>query len=343
MVKKIQLSTADAGTYYTLPGNSGELRNEAGQLTDTIFGQDYQSTQSGLISWTLNANALYKGFAGYVCTMKKASGSTAAADEPLSAVAGQEYQVTDAAHRLIDVTAEFIVNDNAVAVDAADIESIDFLNGRVTFAAGYVVTGPVTADMSYLTLAAIAGAKSFTLTQTAATIDTTDMPTAQANDGWREFDYGLKTVSLEISGIYKSTNGFVDALQARENIYVEINPDGSGKSIFRGIFKYTQQGQQGDVGALEEENITLNLAVPDGDKWVSPISWEHNATTLNMAVQIALNAWQNSDLVYAKYLPDGVAGFKGPAVVTDVSLQGGLEAMNEFTCNLQGSGAPVAV
>ena len=343
MVKRIQLATTEAGTYYTLPGNSGELRNEAGQLTDTIFGQDYESTQSGLISATLNANALYKGFAGYVATLKKASASTPTADEATTQVGtSKSYQITDATHRLLDVNTPIVVSDGGVD-KTTEVESIDFLNGIVTFLAAYAPTGAITVDGAYLSLTPIAGAKSFTLTQTAATKDTTDMPTAQANDGWKTFDYGLKTVSLEMGGTYKVTNGFVQALQDRENIYVEINPDGSGKSVFRGIFKYTQQSQSGDVGALEEETVTLNLAVPDGDLWVAPVAWVHTNSQLNQAIRIAVDGWQNNTLVWAKYLPDGTAGLGGQAVVTDVSLKGGLEAMNEFTCNLQLSDEPTTI
>lgn len=346
MVKRVQLS-ADDVTYYTLPGNSGELRNEAGQLTDTIFGQDFQSTQPGLITWTLNSNALYKGFAGYIVKLNKGGTPVTMTDEAMSLVSGKTYQITTVAHQYIDIATAILVKDNAVD-HTADVESIDFLHGKVTFKAAYTPVGPITITGAYVPMVPIAGAKTFTLTQTMNAIDNTDIPTAKANTGFRTFEAtGLRTVTMELGGIYKLSNGFVAALIARAPIYVEINPDNSDLSVARGLFKYTGQGQSGDVGALEEETVNLGLSVPQDLGAIliqTPFSWVHSGlTTLSQAVQIALAAWQNNDNVYLKYLPDGVNGFKGQGVVTDISLSGGLEAMNQFTVNLQGSDAPIPV
>lgn len=346
MVKRIQLS-ADDTTYYTLPGNSGELRNEAGQLTDTIFGQAFQSTQPGLITWTLNSNALYKGFAGYIVKLNKGGTPVVMTNEAMSLVSGKTYQITNAAHNVIDLGTTIVVKDNAVD-HTADVLSIDFTTGKVTFKAAYTPTGPITITGAYVPMVAIAGAKTFTLTQTMNAIDNTDIPIAKANTGFRTFEAtGLKTVTLELGGIYKLSNGFVAALIARTPIYVEINPDNSNLSVARGLFKYTGQGQSGDVGALEEETVSLGLSVPQDIGAIAietPFSWVHsNVTTLAQAVQIALAAWQNGTVPYVKYLPDGTNGFKGRGVITDISLSGGLEAMNQFTVNIQGSDAPIAV
>lgn len=347
MVKRVQISSDDI-TYFTLPGNSGELRNEAGELTDTIFGQPFESFESGLISWTLNSNALYKGFAGYIVKLMKGGAPIAMVDEPMNLVAGKTYIITNTAKQFIDIATTIVVED-ATVDHTADVESINFVTGEVTFKAAYTVTAPVTITGAYIPTTAIAGAKTFTLTQTANPIDNTDIPTAKANTGFRTFEAtGLKSVSLELGGIYKLANGFVAALIARAPIYIEINPDNSNLSVARGIFKYTAQGQSGDVGALEEETVTLRLNVPQdlpsGIVWSTPFAWKHAAlTTLSMAIRKALLAWEANASLFVKYLPDGVAGFKGGAVVTDISLSGGLESMNEFVVNVQGSGAPTAI
>lgn len=344
MVKRIQLSDDDT-TYYTVPGNSGEVRDEMGLLNDTIFGQSFESNEAGLISWTLSTQGFYKGFAGYVVKLMKGGTPTTITAQAMSLVSGKTYVVTDTTKQLIDLDTAVIVLDNAVD-HTADVESIDFLFGKVTFKSAYTVTGPVTITAKYIPLTAIAGARTFNLAQTATANDNTDIPTAKANNGWRTFemDSGLKTVGLELGGIYKSSNDFRTALQTRSKIYVEINPDNSNLSVCRGVFKYTGRDQSGDVGAIEEENITLSLNVPQGDIWVVPFRWNHSAlTTLSMAIQKALAAWETGGEIFAKYLPDGTNGFKGPGVVTDISLSGGLEAMNEFTINIQGSDAPTAV
>ena len=340
MAKRVQIASTENGTYYTLPGNAAELSNENGELADTIFGQEFSSSESGIGSWSITSNALYKGFAGYIVALKKSGTSTAMTDEAMTLVSGKTYQINTLSKQIWDTAVAIVVEDNAVAVDAEDIANIDYLAGRVTFDAGYTVTGPVTISGNYLPTTEIAGSKSFTLTMTSAAIDSTDIPTAKANGGFKTFDPGLNTASFELAGIYTSSNGNSASLVGRLPVTLEVNPDNAGKSIARGIFKYLSQGQSGDVGALEEETITFNLSVPDVEKMKAPFTWIHASDTkLNQGIRILLDAWLNKTKVWVKYLPDGTNGHTGEAVVTDMSLSGGLEAMNEFSVTLQGTGA----
>src|SRR3954470_11188317 len=99
MAKRVQLS-ADDITYYTLPGNSGQLMNEAGVLDDTIFGHSFKSNQPGLNGWKMQSPAYYKGFAGYVANVKMTGTSTLMTAEACSLVSGKTYQVTAAAKRI---------------------------------------------------------------------------------------------------------------------------------------------------------------------------------------------------------------------------------------------------
>jgi hypothetical protein len=344
MAKRVRLSDDNGVTWYTLPGNSAELSTEAGEIEDTIFGQSFGSTQSGLLGWTINGNALYKGFAGYNAKILKTGASTVMTDEAMTLVSGKTYQITNALHRVLNRTVAVVVEDNNVAVSAANIESIDYLFGRVTFVSGYTPTGPITITGAWLATAVVGCANSYTLNQTAEAVDNTCMDTAQANAGHRTYEYGLKTVSLELQGVYKAANGFLAALIARTEMIIEVNPDGNGKSVARGYFKPVNTGQSGDVGDLEQETIQFNLSVPDVSNMQWPFHWIHAAdTTLNMSVQKALAAWEASTLIDIQYLPDGTTGWRGDAVVTDLTLSGGLEDMNEFTVNVQGSGALVAV
>ena len=341
--KRIRIS-ADNVTFYTLPGNTAELQNENGELADTIFGQEFSSTESGIGSWTVTSNALYKGFAGYIVDLRKSGTSTAMVNEATTQIGStKSYRITSNAHRIIDPYVPVVVKANAVTVAAADIDNIDYLAGIVTFDAGYTPAAPVTIDGNYLPTTEIAGSRSFTMTMTSEAKDETDIPTAKANGGFRVFSPGLNTATLELGGIAKTGNDNIANLIARDPIVVQINPDNAGKSVATGIFKYTQQNQSGDVGAVEEETVTLNLNVPDNESMKAPFTWQHtNDTTLNQGVRILLDAWLNKTLVYVQYLPDGLAGHTGQAVVTDVSLSGGLEAMNEFAVTLQGSGAVTA-
>jgi hypothetical protein len=344
MAKKVRVSS-DGVTYYTLPGDKADLSNDTGQIRDTAFGQDYQSNQPGLIVGALTFNGLYKGFAGYVAKIKKSGSTTAMTAEPMALVSGKTYQVTNAAKRMFDRSVAPVFKDATVAIAATNILNIDYLYGRVTFISSYTPGGAVTVDGSYLTLTQIAKGQSFTLNQTAATIDVTDYETAQANAGHRAYDYGLKTVSLEISGVYASSNAYRALVEGRGEMIVEIGPDGNNLSVARGFFKPSRQSQSGDVGALEEEKLGCDLSVPDDPNGVLayPFAWLHaNTSTLNAGIQAILAAWQNKTLLYARYLPDGTNGVVGQGVVTDTTLSGGLEVMNTFACKMAISGQLVA-
>lgn len=341
MAKRIQISP-DGSTWYTLPGNKGEFQHEAGQIKDTIFGQDFESNQTGIIGWMINANGLYKGFAGYVTKILKSGTPTVMTAEAMSLVSGKTYKVTAGSKNVFDRLTAVRVYDNAVEVtDPTKIESINYLFGRVTFAASYTPTGPITVTGKYLPMTQVAGANSFTLTQTANAIDNTDYETAQGNGGFRTHEYGLRTVALSLKGIYKPTNGFADLLIARAECVVEINVDGSGKSVARGFMKPANTGQDGNVGELENDSLDFTLSVPDQEGVDLPFSWIHDGTTsLSMAIRTALSSWESGDLVSVNYLADGENGKEGEAIITDLSLSGGLEAMNEFTIKFQGSDAP---
>lgn len=338
MAKRVRVSDDGGSTLYTLPGNTAELTFEGGELDDTIFGQDFSSTQSGLIGWTISANGLYKGFAGYVAKILKSGSPTTMTAEAMSLVSGKTYKVAAASKQMFDRNAAtFNVFDNAVNKNS-EIESVDYLFGQVTFKSSYTVTGPVTVTTDYLPTTVVGCANEFTLTQQAQANDNTCMDTAQGNDGFRTFEYGLKTVSLELNGIYKAANGFLDLLRDRTELIIEVNPDGNSKAVARGYFKATTTGQSGDVGDLEEETITFNLAVPDEALMPYPFHWViASDALLSTALQKCLTAWEANDLIYVEYLADGTTGVGGDAVITDLTLEGGLEAMNTFTVDFQGS------
>ncbi len=343
MAKKVTVSTDAFVTNNTLPGNSAELSFEGGEIEDTIFGQDFGSNEIGLLGWSVSANGLYKGFAGYVATIKKPGTSTSMTTESMSVETGQIFQIDSVTKQIFDRATTMTIFDNAVD-ETANVEWIDYLFGRIKFLDAYSVNTPVTITGNYFPTVSVGTANEFTLTQTAEPIDSTDFATAQANSGHRTFIYGLKAVGLELSGIYALSNTFLADLIARNELIIEINPDGSDKSEARGFFKYINHSQSGDVGALELESLTMSLTVPDDTLSLVPFKWVHGGTTtLNISVQQCLNAWENATFLDIQYLEDGLVGEKGNALVTEVSLSGGLEAMNDFTINFQGTGITTTV
>lgn len=334
--KTIKISDDAGANFYTLPGNQGEISNEAGELDDTIFGQDYKSGQPNLINWNISANALYKGFAGYLVDVKKSGTPTSMTGEATTLVSGKTYKITNAAKNVWSRNHAVTVSDGGGAINASNIESIDYLFGRVTFISGFTPSGSVTIAGYYLPMTLMAKYRSYTLTQTCDAIDETTCPDAQVNGGRRIFDYGLKTVSLELSGVYDVSNGYRTLLEAREELIIEINPDGDSESVARGFFRNISQNQSGNVGALEEETTSFTLSVPEG-LTIPPFKWIHTSSSLSPAVVKMITAFESSTKLLARYLPNGEDGVEGEVVVTDLSLSGGIDAMNEFTVSLQGT------
>jgi len=341
--KLIQISDDNGANYFTLPGNQGEFRDELGQLEDTIFGQNFKSSQPNLIGWSCVANALYKGFAGYTVNIKQQGASTTMTGEAMTLVAGKTYRVTNAAKNVWNNLVTFVVYDNAVDRTATQVLNIDYLFGQVTFKAAYTVVGPVTVDGAFRAMTQLAKYRSFTLTQTQEPVDITDIPSAQGNTGHKLYTYGLKTVALECSGVYAVANGYRAALVARSEFIIEINPDNNSRSIARGYFKSSSRSQKGNVGELEEESAAFVMSVPTTALLLTPFRWEFSSSTdLTLAVRKIIDAWLNETVCKVQYMPDGTTGLRGDCIISDISLSGGLEAMNEFKCTLMGTGAVTA-
>lgn len=350
MAKKVRVAPFETTDWTTLPGSNAEFSAEAAMLDDTIFGASLKSMQPDMISWRMQSNAIYKGYSGYQSVIKKTGAAVQMTDEAMSLVSGKTYRVTDAAKRLLSPGHAIVVKEGAVDKNA-QVEKVDYLFGTVTFLSSYTVTGAVTIDAYYLPSAQICSMNRYSLTQQADSIQNTDICDAQTNGGFHQHSSGLRSVSLDLQGFYKTTNAFLTALSGRQTVMIEINPDGAGKSLCRGFFKPKSNSQSGRVGALEEDKISYELFVPDvklagnnTDILTAAFSWSHDGTsTLNQGIQDLLTAWSTDALVEARYLEDGVAGKQGTAVVTNLSLAGGLNSLNEFSVQLTGSGAITAV
>lgn len=345
--KQVALSTDDA-TYRLLPGGTGEITREGVAIEDTIFGQTYKSEITGPITWGMNANAIYKGYPGYVGTLKQAGTPVTAATEACTIVSGKTYQIDAVAKRIWDRTVAVVVFDNAVD-HTADVDTIDYLFGMVTFDASYSVTGPVTVTVDYLPMISLGKFTGFTLNMTADAIRDSDIPALIANGGFHTHIPGLKTVTLEVPTVFDATDDWPAGLEARAEYLLELNPDGLGEaagSLARGFFRLTSQRQSGDVGALEEESLMFSLNVPylDSPGLTTPFGWIHDAASpMPLAIQDALTRWAGDLSIWGRYLHDGIVGWKGSGVITNISLSAGMEAMNVFTCNLQMSGAATDV
>lgn len=201
--------------------------------------------------------------------MKRSGTSTSFTDEAASLVSGQTYQISDEAKQVWDRSVPVTVKDDGVEVDPTDIAHVDYLFGKVTFAPGYSVSGPVTISGSYLPMQTVAGAYSYTLNQTIDVLDDTDFEHAKTT-GHRSRTYGLHDVSVSLSRWDDLSKDFITTAEAGEAVVLEIQP-GDGNRKFRGFMLVESAGRSGDVSALEEEELSFQL---DGDGAGKAFSWD---------------------------------------------------------------------
>ncbi len=348
--KKIRISNDAGTTWAELPGSEGSFDTDAESVDDTILGQSFKSTDIGLLGWSVSSDGIFKGFSGYLAELKQVGSPVTFTAEAMTLVSGKTYAIDEATKEIWDRSEPTMdILDTAASVDAADILNIDYLFGRVTFVASYTPSGAITATGKSFPVSAVGCSNTYNLSMTADAIDDSCFSTAQANGGVRTFQAGLRSVSLELNGIFDATPNFKDVLLNRTEIIIEIDPAGDGSSIARGFFKLVTTGQSGAVGALEDEALNFELTVPDETTNPAvelPFNWRHTATTLNLSIQWALESWLSELNTYmVSYLPTGAEGaspldgIEGAFVVTDISLSGGLSNMNTFQIELQGTGA----
>lgn len=334
--KTVRVSNDDT-TYFVIPGNSADLSEDLATVDDSIFGTTFSSTQATLKTWTLSSGAMFKGIPGYVATLKKAGSPTSFTDAATEELDGVNY-ITNRSQSLLDRTTSVTVSDDGVAVDEADIDYIDYLQGGVKFVSTYTPTGAITVTGSYLPLAAICYAQTYSLSQSADTQNVTDLCEAQSNGGHGVFSYQQQSVELSLDGFYNDVSEFSDDLDSRDTFIIEISPAGDDSSVARGYFMCTSRSQSGGVGETETESASYSLQVPEGV--ARPFSWYHsNTTTIPQAVKVVLDAWADREELWVEYTPEGSSiTRKGKVLVSDTSLDGGVEDMNEFSLDFQGTG-----
>lgn len=344
--KRITTSVDAGATQYTLPGNTGDWKIDLNLVVDTVFGQTFESNQPSLGNGMITANGIFKGVAGYNVTIKKGGTAVTMAAEPCSLVSGKIYQITSAAHRVISYLDSLTVQDNSVD-QTANVLTVDYLTGTVTFKPAYTPTGPITVTGKYIPLAVMAKAKSFSMTQTAAVSDGSCFDDAQSNGGFRTNYPSLKKISLNVSHIFAATNAWLTTVLARDIAYVEIDLDVSnpGINVARGFFKIATDQRSGKQGDLEMEDIVMNLWVPDGSLVATPFNWYIAAgSKLNMAIQQTLNAFINGTNLTVTYMPNGNVGntpvdaLQALAFPTTATLASSVEGLNEFTFSYQTTG-----
>lgn len=335
--KSVRVSR-DGVTFYELPGTSADLSLDSSTADDSIFGTNFSSIQATIINWSISSNGLFKGFPGYKAQIKRAGTPTAFTSEATTQN-GDYYYITDRAKSLWDHTAPVTVNDSATPVDASNIETIDYLNGGVKFVSGYTVTGPITVTGSFMATTRICFANTFDLSMTADIEAITTICDADDNNGFTVNSYNQQSAELSMDGFYSDSNTFIADLLARDVVIIEVDPAGDGSVTHRGYYMATSQSQSGDVGSTETESITYSLFVPEGVP--RPFSvYVAETSALPDAVREILLAWQDRATLTVEYTAqDSTATRTGEVLVSDSSLSGGVDAINDYSFTFDGTGA----
>lgn len=339
MSAKLVRTSRNGTDWNILAGNDASIDLDGEELENTVFGSDFNSSITGIISHSFSGNAMFRKTAGFEARFKTTSGTPTVFTSEAFAADGDWYVISDRTKSLWDRETEVVFSDGAGTIDPDDIESVDYLNGRVKFISSFVVTGSVTASGEYLATSEFACARSIDLTQSLDTVETGCFETIGANGGFETYKGTLRTASAEIEGFYRSTNDFYQTLLDREEILIEIDIDGKGTSVARGYFRVLTDGLSGGVGGDESESISFTLSVPEG---FVPFSWYFASNSEAPAsVQDVIWAWENKEELYIQYYPEGIngRGYQGQYIVTDASISTAVDAIGEVSVSGQGTGA----
>ena len=336
-IKTVQVSLDDAD-YATLPGSSAELSVETDENENSIYGSEFNSTLPGVRDFSLSGNAWLRQTPGFRANVRRAGEPQAFTEEPMEVEDGDTYIIVDRTKSVWDYNETVEVFEDGVAVDDADIESIDYLFGRVTFVETATITGPVTVTGAYKPTSVFGCANEVSLTQNAEAVLDSCFEITQDEEGFNTYSSGLKDVSMELSGFYRQSNDFFELLKDNEQIVVEVDWEGDGETMTRGVFTVQSTSQSGDVGQNEEFSVNFSLFVPED---VLPFSWYFGeASKMSTGMKYIIEAWINRQNLFVKYFPEGTAnrGFKGETVVTDASMSTAVDAIGELSLDTQGTG-----
>ena len=193
------------------------------------------------------------GQAGYLTTIKKsgtATGMTAEACTTNSTVANT-YKINDATKRVWDRTTVLTALDGGTTIAASSV-TVDYLFGKVLISTA--PAGAVTVTGTYFPMTNIAGANSYTLSQSRELVDNTDF----SSTGWRSKLTAIADVSLSITRWADVDVDFFAILNSPTPVVVEVRP-GSGTLAGRGFFLMSGDVRSGDVAGVESADITFDL------------------------------------------------------------------------------------
>lgn len=200
------------------------------------------------------------GLAGYRTVIKLTGTATAMTSESMttdgSAVL-RRYKIDTSSKQIWNRSASFTFIDGGAStgstLTSTQITTIDYLFGRATLSTA--PTGAVTVTGQYLPASNVAGAYSYSLTQTREMLDDTDY----TSTGHRSRKPGLFDTNITVSRWDSVDLTYYNDLIGASAVVVEVRPGGSTTDVGRGYFLVESENHSGDVGGLESADISLQL------------------------------------------------------------------------------------
>ena len=201
------------------------------------------------------------GNAGYNTVVKRSGTSTSFTSESMTATSEtNQFQIDDTTKEVWDRTVAPTFYEDGSPISDSDIENINYLFGKVTFATSK--SGAITVDGNYFPVQEVACAKSYTLDQS---LNLEDSTCYDNNNGYRQYTSTLYDVSASITRwVTEMTE--LEALNSiwrnKEEIILEIQP--AGVETFRGYMLIESDALNGDIESLEEQEISFQANGQDG-------------------------------------------------------------------------------
>lgn len=191
-------------------------------------------------------------FAGKYCNVKLSGTAVPTTGEATTDVGGLHttYQITNAAHQVLDPNVAVTVKKNGAAQSAA-LYVMDRLFGRATFLTPIINTDVVTIDASYLPMTTVAGASGAEMSANKTTIDATTF----ASLGNIERAHGLRDANGTVDRFFQADALFTTALSAGTSMVIEFWRNQTTVD-WRAWGKFTKSDNKAAVADLVGESLT---------------------------------------------------------------------------------------
>lgn len=167
--------------------------------------------------------------ASYTTLIKKGGTPTSFTDEAFTTItADQIFQITDSNKQIFDpsTATTFTFYEDDVAIDDAEIEYVDMMQGIVKFV-NADKTGVITADGKYIPVSAISFANEASLSVNQELVDATTFESAYADDGFKTMVPTMRDASLTLGGFFDTGNPYFTGFSAATNYLIDFVINGA--------------------------------------------------------------------------------------------------------------------